>query len=769
MNLFRLLALSLSAASWCAAEVAVVMPRSAHSIEKLAASELAAYLAKIYPGERFSFAERQPASGSSIAFTHMAGPAESYAISGAGGKAVISAADPRGALFAVYALLEKLGCGFYLSSETVPPPRAGAVRFEDWNLKDAPILEDRIVFNWHNFLSSASTWEFEDWQRYIDNSLRMRFNDLMVHAYGNNPMFTFRFGGKTKPIGYLATTRAGRDWGTQHVNDVRRMVGGELFTDAVFGSSIAKVPEAERAPAAQSLMKRVFAHAAGRGMKITFALDVDTESANDQDMISTLPASARISSGKYQLANPDTPEGYAFYKAQADQLMALYPQITRLAVWFRNNRTPWTSIKLEEFPPAWKQEFQGDPGDAFVFAVGKLVRAFGRALKEGGHSRVELASGTWRFELNKAADRYLPPDAAFLPLDWSTVFDTPAGQRALRDVASGRKLIPIVWAHHDDRTYIGRPYTPYVNFTNLMKSAGGSGFGIIHWTTRPLDLYFKSTVEQSWRLTRDLPLEDECERMAVRSFGEAARIAGREYLFHFVTEGPMFGRETSDRFMDVALTDPEGHIKKSRARTQLLSRIDASALAPAGRARLDYFRAYEEFIAGFFATQTAFERAQAHLKAREFDQARAEIAKAKPEDAIRAYVRAASTGDITGGERALVVSLNLRWLPYFTSVRQAVGLEPVRVMLGKVEREPLAQGPGRNTFHFDEQGRLWRVLEPEAGARTMTLGAIMNDRLEPGRYSINGGAPVEAKNGQIEVPLAPGAREIVIARVTPPK
>lgn len=754
----RLILLVLASAALVAAQVTIVVPPAAHPVERLAASELASYLAKIYPSERLAVAERAPATGASVTFTRAAGPEESFAITHAAGKATIAAADPRGALFAVYALLEKLGCGFYLSYESLPPARGGPLTFDGWTLRDAPVFADRIVFDWHNFLSSASTWEFDHWQRYVDSALRMRFNTLMVHAYGNNPMFTFRFGGVTKPVGFLATTIAGRDWGTEHVNDVRRLIGGELFSTPVFGASIAQVPAPERAAAAQRLMRRVFAHAASRGMKITFALDVDTASANDQAMIATLPASARIASGKYQLANPDTPEGYAFYKAQADQLLALYPHITRLAVWFRNNNTPWTSIRLEEFPPAWKREFQGDPADAFVFAVGRIVAAFGRALKEGGHADVELASGTWRLELNRAAGRYLPKEAAYLPLDWSTVFDTAAGQRQLRLVRGGRKLIPIVWAHHDDRTYIGRPYTPYVNFTNLMRSAGGSGFGIIHWTTRPLDLYFKSTVVQSWQATRDQPLELICEEAATRTFGPAAGDAGRDYLFSFLTEAPMFGRETTDRFMDIPLADPQLHLRRARARLALLDTIAGSS------PQLDYFRHYEAFLLSFFEAHTALERAQAALKAGDYSKARAEISSARPEDAIRAYVRAARSGSITRGEEALVVSLNLRWLPYFASLRQAAGLEPVRVRIGRVQREPLAQGAGNNTFHIDEQGRLWRVVEPAAGASTLALGGIMNDPLEPGRYSVNGQSPVASREGRVEVALVPGVTGIVISK-----
>lgn len=747
------------------AEVTVLLPAKAHPLERLSANELASHLSRIYAGERITVADRAPAGGVVIEFTRRPGPKESYSVTASGSRAQIASADPRGALYAVYALLEKLGCGFYLSTVTLPAPRPGPLRLDGWQLRDEPVFADRIVFDWHNFLSSASTWEFEDWQRYIDNSARMRFNGIMVHAYGNNPMFTFRFAGLDKPVGHLATTQAGRDWGTEHVNDVRRLVGGDLFTEPVFGSSVAKAEAGQRAKAATKLMQRVFEHAASRGMGVTFALDVDTESANPQAMIATLPASARIKSGKFQLANPDTPEGYAFYRAQVEQLLATYPQITRLAVWHRNNATPWMEVKAGDFPQAWKAEFRGDPADAPMFAMGRVVAAFGKALRETGHGSVELASGTWRFHLLKGADRYFPREATLMPLDWSTVFDTAGGQRALRSVTSGRKMLPIVWAHHDDRTYIGRPYTPYVNFPSLVKSAGGSGFGIIHWTTRPLDLYFKSTVMQTWKASESQPLEIACEHMAARLFGEPSRESGRDYLFSFVTEGPMFGRETTDRFMDILLADPAGHLKKSAERLALLSKIDAAALSTQARDQLAYFHNYETFIRRFFEAQSAFEKADAAIKASNYEAARMILKDAAPEEAIRLYMLAARTGGATPGEKAIVISLNLRWLPYFLSLRQAAGMEPARYKLGKVEQESLAQAPGRLTFHVDESGRLWRVLDSASSKSPMTLGAILGDRLAAGRYSINGATPVEARDGKVEVALPAGSDEIVITRV----
>jgi hypothetical protein len=131
------------------------------------------------------------------------------------------------------------------------------------------------------------------------------------------------------------------------------------------------------------------------------------------------------------------------------------------------------------------------------------------------------------------------------------------------------------------------------------------------------------------------------------------------------------------------------------------------------------------------------------------------MAKVEPERAIEEYVRAAKRGGITRGEQALVVSLNLRWLPYFTSVRQATGIEPVGIKFGPTHHEPLAQGAGTNTFFFDADGAIWRTLgEKETGFPSFTalkdemcasgilvdkplplkLTGIMGDALPPGKY-----------------------------------
>ncbi|MCP5117001.1 MAG: hypothetical protein GY953_39765, partial [bacterium] len=549
-----------SLAAWTALAAPIVVSPDATELERYAAGELAEGLRWLYPKSEF-VVQDTPAVGDVIVMetapAYQGGFNVGTRESDGRTVGVISGASPPAVLSAVYALLEELGFGYYISYTAFPPRREEEFAFQGWELRDQPLFGERLVFNWHNFLSSASTWEFEDWQHYIDQAARMRFSGIMVHAYGNNPMFQFTHNGETKPVGYLSTTASGRDWGTQHVNDVRSLYGGaHVFDQPVFGSSAAMVPDERRARAARELMQRVFAYAESRGMDVNFALDVDTLSANPQNVIRTLPAHARFTSGGVELANPDTPEGSAYWRGQVEKLLSDYPQIDVVTVWHRRNRTPWRTVKVLDFPAPWQAEFTGsamadDPHGPSMFAIGKIVHAFRRALPK----QVKLATGTWGFTHMPAADAYFPRDVTFMPLDYQIKFESEAVQSAIKAVSARRRMVPIVWAHHDDFSYVGRPYTPFINFASLLESGNNKGYAIIHWTTRPLDLYFKSLSEQVWERTRDQPVETTCRRMAERTFGTREANLGTMFLMEWVQNTPMFGRETTDRFVDRPIGD----------------------------------------------------------------------------------------------------------------------------------------------------------------------------------------------------------------------
>ena len=197
-------------------------------------------------------------------------------------------------------------------------------------------------------------------------------------------------------------------------------------------------------------------------------------------------------------------------------------------------------------------------------------------------------------------------------------------------------------------------------------------------------------------------------------------------------------------------------------RLDLLAKIDQGQLADAGKQRLKYYSDLERFVIAFFESQTAWEEAQAMREEGHLDKARQALARSKPEAVIQQFAQLSSLGGITKGEQGLIVSMNLRWLPYIISERQAEGLEPIRLRFEPTFHDPLAMDGGANTFYFDNQRHIWKGLgEKETGmpvflespngptddicssgvkierGLTFRLGPIMGDNLAPGSYTVH--------------------------------
>ena len=120
----------------------IASPAKASPAQRLAVEELASCLGRMYPQTRFVTAGKLPASGKAILVGSDASvrsmipdadvsTPESYAVRsvrrGNQQLGIIAGADTRGVVYGVYALLEKLGCGFYLSGDALPPAAHGAV------------------------------------------------------------------------------------------------------------------------------------------------------------------------------------------------------------------------------------------------------------------------------------------------------------------------------------------------------------------------------------------------------------------------------------------------------------------------------------------------------------------------------------------------------------------------------------------------------------------------------------------------------------------
>lgn len=761
-----------------ASVVSIVVGEKATVTERLAAEELAGYLGRRYQGTGFETTSEASSSERSIYlgtpeslprlkrhFTQdkLHGP-ESYLVTTAAieGKpcGLIIGHDPAGVMYGVYGLLEKLGWGFFLSFETKPEPKAEPFRFDSWDLSNHPTTGVRAVFNWHNFLSGCTGWDLPQWKQWVARSQKMGFNTVIVHAYGNNPMFRFTFEGVTKPVGFIATTRKGRDWSTNHVNDVRRLHGGFLFDSPVFGSQVGQVSDEQRVDATRALMQRVFAYAGQRGMKVNFALDFDLPSSNPQEMIRKLPEADRFEVGyngwmwdrkklgNFWLARPDTPGGYEFYKVQAKALFDAYPRIDTVTLWRRYNKSIWPSLRLKELPAPWQEEYRkhiaAKPHVAKMFqsvgefAMSKVVAAWRRALDELGHGDVRLAMGSWRLPWLPAAAEFLPQDVTLIPLDSEVARgdDNLRNKELMSDVLAGiskGRLIPVIWAQHDDGEYVGAPLRTYSRFSGKLDEWDASGFGIIHWMTHPLDLYFISHIRQTWAKSEDESLEETCLWMARRCFGRENEQVMSEYLRRWAREMPFFGRETTDFFIDRPLSDfapVKETIAGCERRLELLRQANPRAMTVSQRRRREYFLGYERFVANLFQTQQRHEQAVAAHKNGDLREARRLITLCHPETVIEQYARTVDSGDVSRGEQGLVVTMNTRWLSHYVRFRQQLGLEPVRYNYAETRQEPLAQNEGAFTFYFDREKNLWQVFgEHETGAETFTLPEDTNIEL----------------------------------------
>lgn len=280
-------------------------------------------------------------------------------------------------------------------------------------------------------------------------AVALQSTGIVVDVYGNNPMFSFEFLGEKKQSGYLNNTASGRDWGNQHVNDVRRLIGGEIFVGPIFGAEASFASEETKNVEATQLMQQGIQNAEDCGTKVIFALDFDTWIANPQNIIKKLPKEAVFKLiGGYLTTNPDHPEGYKYYKQMVKSLVEMYPQIDQLSVWHRRPSetgspgTIWMSFYYNTFPADWKEEYQqkliknpsikDNQKARGTFAFEKLIAPLQKASNEVKPD-LEITSGLWRFDYTPYADIFYPNDVPLLQLDWEVVFNTPESVEKIRN------------------------------------------------------------------------------------------------------------------------------------------------------------------------------------------------------------------------------------------------------------------------------------------------------------------------------------------------
>ncbi len=313
---------------------------------------------------------------------------------------------------------------------------------------------------------------------------------------------------------------------------------------------------------------------------------------------------------------------------------------------------------------------------------------------------------------------FFDEEVTIMPLDSSCMVRYRGGSYFYRKdhfadllEAKGR-IFPIIWAHHDDGEYIGRPLHPHKDFLKTLSKLEAGGYGIIHWMNRPLDLYFKNHSNQVWAATDNEPYRRTCNDMARCYFGREHSKILRDYLYQWAMDAPIFGRVTSNHFFlgDENIAEPEQAVESCRKRLLMLKSIETSKMTKAQKERIQYFKALENLIVSFCRVQEfSYRPARDAIQKGQFAKARSLLEQCDPAETMREFSRLSQIGGGDRGEEAMVVSLGTRWLTDYISARQAAGLEEIRINYGPTYFELLAQGAGSYSFHINREGKYWSV------------------------------------------------------------
>ncbi|MBC7889863.1 MAG: hypothetical protein H7Z13_18460, partial [Ferruginibacter sp.] len=327
-------------------------------------------------------------------------------------------------------------------------------------------------------------------------------------------------------------------------------------------------------------------------------------------------------------------------------------------------------------------------------------------------------------------------------------------QQLIFNNSQQRRIIPVFWAQHDDFAYIGRPYQPFQKLASRFKSLNIADFGIIHWTTRPLDIYFKNTMEQLWSNTADQALIKTAGRYCNAVFGAQSKNF-YNYINEWLKEAPIFGRETTNYFITKTLKTAQEVIKQSAFRYTLLQSIDATRLTPKVSNVVSYYKHYEKFIQSYHLANMRFDSSVTLLRNNQVEKAKQIMSGNLAKESILHFSQAIKYNGPDKGEMGLLVSLNTRWYPYILAQQQLLGLAPVSYIFNQTVHESLAQEGGSFTFAFDKHGLLSKVLgEQETGLTYFEgngVSGLKSDSLFTFNIKTISGKPISSGTGYIEV------------------
>ncbi len=443
---------------------------------------------------------------------------------------LVAGREPAGVQRGAYALLERLGVGFYLGGDALPEPRKSLLVPADLDESRGPVFRIRGSLPWYNFLNSPTTWDLEDFQVFFDQMAKMGNNFVGFHSYDSEPFAAYPWDG-TWRMGAPAATSLDYGWGALRglKSDAFGFGTGRCFPYDAFGSR--SVVLAKDPPAGEA--SPLFPRKARQDEAILRA-----QAGLAQGLEYARRRGIHVCVGFELTGDPTVEENRRQAEARIRNLLATYPMTDH--VWF------WQSEGLGGGSEAAASDTPLDlivqrlrPAFEYLGAENRVAEAarvaawvqFAHGVVKGSRPDLKVIVSGWggdawmRFsDFYVGLDKVLPEDIVFAALDNIDPTAQTHVSAAYGRLSPTRERWPIPWFESDgggtrrDQWFSQTNVLPFTHLVRDARAKGCQGILSIHWQTRGVEEVAAYVAQYAW--DADLSYEDFYGTFARKCFGE---------------------------------------------------------------------------------------------------------------------------------------------------------------------------------------------------------------------------------------------------------
>ena len=555
---------------------------------------------------------------------------ERYTIHATGpGTVAITGQGEQALLYGVFDFLERQGAYFGIDGDNYPLDGAAELQLPEqgqpWN--GSPRFGTRGLLPWPDFLNCITVFNSEDYRAYLESMVRMRFNTLGIHVYGQRDKWaesflSFEYGG----VGYRAflDTSASDRWGYLPQRTSRYSMGAAQYFDSeVFGADATRYARDpwEQAAFAQTLWRDAFSYAEQLGIRTGVGFE---PYQLPDEILRACPPEARIErvykmpfgDQRFPGVDPESRTARKLLETRLSQLLEAYPSVSHVYLW------------EDEFVNWASQHGQGE------LSVTPFVQAHDFLRRHAPDKQLVLAGWGGVARNFERFHQALPEDVIFSCLSdqfgWDPIHE-------VFGKLEGRERWPIPWIEDDPAMWFPQLHVSrFEQDMALAEQYGCQGMLGIHWRNRIVDPVAGYQARRSWdaglatnahyqHYARTQAAGERAATLAsVLEQADTSRSLLSTWTGELRADGHAMHRDYAGDYSEAFLVDKDFDVPEAilTAQAQTIAQLDAlvqAAATPIERERLSYLHGQVRFIDPYARlelrgrfTQTADRTARPH-------------------------------------------------------------------------------------------------------------------------------------------------------------